>query len=237
MNHTLRVIAIGIVSCLAIPSFGQDAYIDGSSWYGHEVDSCFLDFEKIRKEGDPNGVFAYAKENLRTMTQFEHGQPVIVTKTREVPPEDVTLAMVRRVGESISYWTDPAALSDADPLAEQKAAAEAERERQYREEVARARLETEKERQWIEKVKASRRRAKAMRRPIALERYWQIGNERFRGKLVNANDTHVKIRKTDGKTIIINRQYLTTTSDTYVSNMLRDLQAYREFQALGSKSS
>ena len=230
MNHTLNVACI--VAVFALHASGQDAYIDGENWYGHEVDSCYVDFDEIRDRGDREGTFSYARRHLRTMTHFTHGEGVFVIKTREVPPDDIVLVLVRRLGESTTYWTDPAALSTTDPLAGEKARAQAVRAQAERERVMRAREQFELEQKKIEQARAALKMARPPRRPIATERYWQVGSDRFRGKLVNANEKHVKIRKSIGETIIVDRRHLSETSDRYVGSMLKDLESYRQFQQM-----
>ncbi len=222
---------------LTLHAHGQDAYINGHDWYGHEVDSCYLNFDAIRDQGDPTGTFSYARRHLRTMTQFTHGEPVYVTDTKIVPPHDVTLVSVRRVGENTTYWTEPAALSDQDPLAGEKAAAHAAYMEAEQARLKRARENTRREQATIDRLKAERQKAQPVRRPIAQHRYWQVGSERFQGKLVNANDKFVKIRKSSGASVVVERQYLTETSETYVSEMLQHLKSYREYvDAMASSS-
>lgn len=230
MRHFLKMIAV--VALLSPQAQGQEvAYVKGHQWYGHEVDLCYLDFEKIRKQGDPQGIFAYAKLHLITMTQLEHGEPVYVLKHKIIEPDDIELVQIQRVNESNSFWTHAAALTKADPFAEQKLSAAAAREQ----------AEHEKAKQSRERFKVQAKRmqlARAVaedphtRPPIALNRYWQIGKERFRGKLLNANKTHAKILESEGDTIIIDRRHLSETSNLYIDGMLHDLQVYREYQAM-----
>lgn len=229
MQHLLK--AMAITALLGLHAQGQDAYINGQDWYGHEVDFCYLDFERIRAQGDPQGTFAYARKNLSTLTHFEHGEPVYVIRRRIIEPDDTVLVQIQRLNESTLYWTHSAALTDVDPLGNKKSAAEAEREQAAREAAKRAR-----ERFKIEARRMQLARATAedphTRPPIALNRYWQIGKERFRGKLLNANETHVKILKTSGETVIVDRRHLSETSNLYVNGMLHDLKVYREYQAM-----
>jgi hypothetical protein len=234
MNRLLR--ATVMVAILGLQANGQDAYINGHQWYGHEVDLCYLDFESIRDQGDPKGAFAYAKLHLRTMTHFENGEPVYVSRKKIVQPDDVTLVLVRRVGESTLYWTDPAALGSVDPFAKVKADAEVARLQAAHEkaEQSRERFKLEAKRMHLARAAAEDPHAQP---PIALQRYWQIDDERFRGKLLNANVTHAKILKSSGETIIVDRRHLSETSNSYVDGMLDDLRVFREYQAIVLKSS
>jgi hypothetical protein len=229
MHHLLK--AIAIVAILGLNVQGQDTYIKGHQWYGHEVDLCYLDFARIREQGDPQGIFAYAKLHLDTMTHFEHGQPVQVLRKQMVEPEEITLVLIRRVDENTLYWTHSAALTNVDPFAKEKSKAE----------ESRAKEAQEKAKQVREKFKVDAKQmqlARAIsedphrRSPIALHRYWQVGKERFRGKLLNANETHVKVLKGTGDTIILDRRHLSETSNLYVDGMLHDLKVYREYQEM-----
>lgn len=234
MPHLLRTTAI--VAVLALQAHAVErAYIDGHHWYGHEVDFCYLDFEEIREQGDPQGIFAYAKLHLRNMTQFEHGEPVFVLKTKLIEPEDIPLVQIQRVNQSDVFWTHADALTRIDPFAEQK----------LHSAQAREQAEHEKAKQSREAFKAEAKRmqlARAIaedphkRPPIALDRYWQVGDERFRGKLLNANKTHAKILKSDEDTIIIDRRHLSETSNSYIDSMLYDLKVYRDYQVMIKKS-
>jgi hypothetical protein len=223
--------AIVIVAILALHANGQDAYINGHQWHGHEVDLCYLDFEKIRDQGDPEGSFAYAKLHLKTMTHFEYGEPVFLLRKKTVQPDDVTLALVRRVGESTLYWTDPEALGSVDPFAKDKADAKAAFLQDAHQKAERTREQFKLEAKRMHKAWAAAEDPHA-RPPIALQRYWQIGDERLRGKLLNANATHAKILKSSGETSIVDRRHLSETSNNYVFGMLDDLRVFREYQAM-----
>ena len=104
------------------------------------------------------------------------------------------------------------------------------------ENAEKARAQFELERQRTERAREAAE-APCTHSPIAIERYWQIGDERFRGKLVNANESHVKIRKSSGETIVVDRRHLSETSDSYVGGMLHDLEKFREYQAMMTMSS
>jgi hypothetical protein len=229
MNRLLR--ATVIVAILTLHANGQDAYINGHQWYGHQVDLCYLDFERIRDQGDPKGAFAYAKLHLKTMTHFEYGEPVFVLRKKTVEPDDVTLVLLRRVNESTLYWTDPEALGSVDPFAKEKADAEASRLQDAHEKAEQARQQFKLEAKRMHQARAAAEDPHA-RPPIALQRYWQVDEERFRGKLLNANATHAKILNSSGETIIVDRRHLSETSNNYVFGMLDDLRVFREYQAM-----